>query len=62
MAIREIGHESVEHINLAEDRVRYQTLVNTVMNFEVPQKLLISRPSERLSAPQGTVCSMELVS
>jgi hypothetical protein len=35
MALREIGWGSVEWIQLARDRDRWRTLVNTVMNLRV---------------------------
>jgi hypothetical protein len=43
MDLREIGWGSVEWIQLAQDRDRWRTLVNTVMNFRVlaPQIYLV---------------------
>jgi hypothetical protein len=43
MDIREIGWGSVEWIQLAQDRGRWRTLVNTVMNLSVlePQSKLV---------------------
>jgi hypothetical protein len=38
MSLRGIGWEGVDWIHLAEDRDQWQTVVNTVMNFQVPQK------------------------
>jgi hypothetical protein len=35
MDLREIGWGSVERIHLAQDRSRWQALVNTVMNLQV---------------------------
>jgi hypothetical protein len=36
MDLREIGFEDVDWIQLAQDRGRWQALVNTVMNLWVP--------------------------
>jgi hypothetical protein len=36
MDLWEIVFEDVEWINLAQDRVRWQALVNTIMNLRVP--------------------------
>jgi hypothetical protein len=36
MNIREIGWGSVDWIQLAQDRVQWRALVNTVMNLRVP--------------------------
>jgi hypothetical protein len=36
MDLREIGFGDVDWINLAQDRDRWQALVNTVMNLRVP--------------------------
>jgi hypothetical protein len=36
MDLREIGFGDVDWIHLAQDRDRWQALVNTVMNFRVP--------------------------
>ena len=37
MDLKEIGYDIVEWINLAQDRDKWQALVNTVMNLRVPQ-------------------------
>jgi hypothetical protein len=37
MDLSEIGWEGVEWMHLAQDRIQRQGLVNTVMNFQVPQ-------------------------
>jgi hypothetical protein len=37
MDVREIGWDGVDWIELAEDRDQWRALVNTVMNFRVPQ-------------------------
>jgi hypothetical protein len=34
--LREIGIDGVNWIQLAQDRVRWQTLVSTIMNLQVP--------------------------
>jgi hypothetical protein len=36
MDLREIGFEDMDWIHWAQDRDRWQTLVNTVMNLQVP--------------------------
>jgi hypothetical protein len=36
MDLREIGSGDVDWIHLAQDRDRWQALVNTVMNLRVP--------------------------
>jgi hypothetical protein len=36
MDLREIGFGDVDRIHLAQDRDRWQALVNTVMNLQVP--------------------------
>jgi hypothetical protein len=36
MDLREIGWEGVDWIHVAQDRVHWQALVNTVMNLRVP--------------------------
>jgi hypothetical protein len=36
MGLQEVGHGGVEWIKLAQDRDRWQALVNAVMNLQVP--------------------------
>jgi hypothetical protein len=36
MDLREVGYESMDWIDLAEDRDRWRTFVNAVMNLRVP--------------------------
>jgi hypothetical protein len=36
MDLREIGFWDVDWINLAQDRVRWRAVVNTVINLQVP--------------------------
>jgi hypothetical protein len=39
MDLKEIGSEAVDCIHVAQDRDRWRTLVNTVMNLLVPKKV-----------------------
>ena len=36
MDLQEVGCESMDWIDVAQDRERWRTLVNVVMNFRVP--------------------------
>jgi hypothetical protein len=36
MDLQEVGHEGMDWIKLAQDRDRWQALVNVVMNLQVP--------------------------
>jgi hypothetical protein len=36
MDLKGIGWKDVDNINLAQDRDHHQTLVNTIMNLQVP--------------------------
>jgi hypothetical protein len=38
--LREIGWEVVDWIHLAQNRDQWRTVVNTVMNLRVPQKVV----------------------
>jgi len=38
MDVREVGWEGVEGMHLAQDREKWQTVVNTVMNLVVSKK------------------------
>jgi hypothetical protein len=40
MSVKEIGSEGVDWINVAQDRNKWQALVNTVMNFHVQQNAM----------------------
>jgi hypothetical protein len=40
MDLREIGWDGVDWIDLARNRDQWRALVNTVMNFRVPKKML----------------------
>jgi len=37
--LKDVGWESIGWIDLAQDRDRWRTLVNAVMNLRVPQKV-----------------------
>jgi len=39
MALREIGWDGIDWINLAQNRAQLWALVNTVINIWVPQKV-----------------------
>jgi hypothetical protein len=39
MDLKEIGCEGVDWIHQAQDRIQWQTVVNTVMNLQVPLKV-----------------------
>jgi hypothetical protein len=47
-------------ISLAQDRDRWQALVKTVMNLQVPQNARIFSVTTDLLASQESLCSMEL--
>ena len=36
MDLQEVGREGVDWIDMAQDRYRWQALVNSVMNLRVP--------------------------
>jgi hypothetical protein len=60
MDLREIGIDGTNWIPLFQDRVRWQSFVNTVMNLRVPyRKQAIVRQAEWLSALQKISCTME---
>jgi hypothetical protein len=42
MVLKEIGLEAVEWIYLAQDRIKWWALVNTVMKLAIPSTLRIS--------------------
>ena len=42
MDLKEVGRSCGDWMELAQDRVRWRALVNTVMNFRVPEMRLIS--------------------
>jgi hypothetical protein len=42
MDLREIVWKGVDWINLAQDKDKWQALVNTVMNFRIPLKAEIT--------------------
>jgi hypothetical protein len=56
MYLREVGYNSVHWIHLAQNRDKYQTLVNTVMNILVLLKTgnltdRVTLPLKKYSAP-----------
>jgi hypothetical protein len=46
MNLREIGIDGANWIQLAQDRVRWQAFVNTMMNLQVPYKRIFFRQAE----------------
>jgi hypothetical protein len=57
--IKEIRCESVDQINLVQDRERWRTFVNTVMNFWFYKRRGISCLSQ-LTASHEALCPIEL--
>jgi len=39
LGLKAVGWEDMEWINLAQDRYRWQTVVNTIMNIWVPKSM-----------------------
>jgi hypothetical protein len=62
MDLLEIGVSVVDWIGLAQDRYRWRALVNSVMNFRVPQYAGNYRVAAQLVASQVVFNSTELVS
>jgi hypothetical protein len=60
MTFTEIGHGRGVCAGLAQDRDQWRVLVNTVINFRIPQNREVCCLDERLPASQG-FCSMQLV-
>jgi len=57
--LQEVGCGNMDWIELAEDRDRWRTLVNTLMAFGFHKMQGISRlAANRLASPKG-LCSME---
>jgi hypothetical protein len=53
MDLKEIWYQRMEHIHLAQDRVLWRTLANTIMNLRVPPRRGISWPADLLSTAGG---------
>jgi hypothetical protein len=62
MDLLEIGLNVVDWIGLAQDRYRWRTLVNSVMNLGVPQNAGNYRMAAQLVASRVALSSTELVS
>jgi hypothetical protein len=54
--------KNIDWIDMAQDRNRWRTLVNAVMNLRVHKMRGIFRIAEDLLASHEGLCSMELVS
>jgi hypothetical protein len=61
MDLHEVGWGGMDWTDLAQDRDRWQVLVNAVMNLQVHKMLRIFGLAEDLLASQEGLCSMELV-
>ena len=61
MDLHEVGWGGMDWTDLAQDRDRWQALVNAVMNLQVHKMLRIFGLAEDLLASQEGLCSMELV-
>jgi len=60
MDLRDVGCEDMDRIHLTSGRDHWWALVNTIMNLQVPWKI-ISWLSKQLFASQEGLCCMELV-
>jgi hypothetical protein len=63
MDLREIGWGGMVWINLAQDRVQWRALVNTVMNLRVPSNVgrFLGNLSDWRLLKKDSVSSMQLV-
>jgi hypothetical protein len=59
IGLREVGCGNMDWINLAQDRNRWQALVNAVTNLRVPQNARNFLTSEDMLPSQEGLCSME---
>jgi hypothetical protein len=60
MKLKVTGSKGVDWIKVAQDRVQWQALVNTVLKLLLPYKVGISLPAERRSISEEGFCSMKL--
>jgi len=56
MALKETGWEDMAWIHLVQDEDTWETLVNKVMNIQVPQHTGNFWPAEKLLAAQAGLC------
>jgi hypothetical protein len=56
MALKEMVWEGMAWIRLVEDRDKWETIVNKVINIQVPQHAGNFRPAEKLLASQEGLC------
>jgi hypothetical protein len=59
--LQEMGYKRVDWIHLAQYRVQWRALVNTVINLRVPLKAGKFWRGELPSASQEELCSVQLV-
>jgi hypothetical protein len=60
MDLQETGWGAVEWLDLAQERDRQRAVVNTAINFRIPQNARISWLAEGLLGSQEGLCPMAL--
>jgi hypothetical protein len=58
MYLKEIGYDELGWIHMVQNRDRWQTVVNMVMNLRFHKRRIISGLAERLSTSQGGLRSI----
>jgi hypothetical protein len=61
MNLKEKECDDVQWIHLAQDRVQWQAVVNTITNFEFHKRWEIPSPAKQKLASQKGLCSKELL-